>query len=85
MAEAVYILCMLTSLACTFFLGRAYWKTRTRMLLWCGLCFAFLTINNLMLFLDVVVFPTVDLGPYRDLTALVAMSILVFGLIWDAE
>ena len=59
MAEAVYILCALTSLACAAMLLRGYARSRARFLLWSGLCFVGLTINNVLLFVDKVVFPEV--------------------------
>lgn len=85
-AEWVYLLCAFTSAACVVFLARAYFRRRARILLWSTLCFLFLALNNALLYLDLVVFPTaVDLSPLRDLTNLLAMVVLVFGLIWDAE
>jgi len=73
MAETVYVLCALTSLACTALLLRSYAETRVRLLLWSGLCFAGLALNNVILFVDKVVAPDVDLSlvrlPVRDLRA----------------
>lgn len=85
MAEAVYVLCMLTSLACAALLWRGYRRSHARLLLWSSLCFAGLTVNNLFLILDMVVFPDVDLLPVRNISALLAMCLLIFGLIWETE
>lgn len=85
MAEAVYMLCAATSIACAVLLLRAYGRTGARLLLWSGLCFAFLGANNVVLFLDLVVFRNVDLRLVRHATALVGMLLLVWGLVWDAE
>jgi hypothetical protein len=85
MAEAVYILCALTSLACAVLLLRAWRRTRLRLLLWSGLCFAWLVINNLVLFADWVLFPELDLSLVRSATALAGVSTLLFGLIWDGH
>ena len=85
MAETVYILCFLASAACAVLLLRAFARSRTRILMWGGLCFTGLAINNILLFVDLIVLPNVDLSIYRSLSALVAMLLLVFGLIWDAE
>ncbi|MFZ3286708.1 MAG: DUF5985 family protein, partial [Telluria sp.] len=57
MAETIYTLCMLTSLACAWLLLGSYRRTRHRLLFWSGLCFAVMTFNNLLLLLDNVVFP----------------------------
>ena len=85
MAEAVYILCMLTSLACALLLARAYLRTRTRLLLWSALCFLALTLNNLLLVLDLIVFPQIDLSLYRSLSSFAAAALLLFGLLWDTD
>ena len=86
MVEAVYILCALTAAACAVLLLRAYRNTQSRLLLWSGLCFVGLTLSNIMLFLDLAVFVTeVDLYLPRVLTTLASISILLYGLIWDAS
>jgi hypothetical protein len=58
-------LAALTSASCTWLLFRAYAASEVRLLLWSGLCFVFLTLNNVLLFLDLVVFPDIDFRPYR--------------------
>jgi hypothetical protein len=78
-------LAALTSLACTVLLLRGYAKSGLRLLLWSGLCFVFLTLNNLLLFLDLVVFPDIDLLPYRLVSALVGVLFLLYGFIWEAQ
>ncbi len=84
---AVYILCFLTSAACTWLLGRSYGRSRTPLLLWSSISFAFLAINNLLLVLDLVVWPSpeVDLRLPRLLTALAASCSLLFGFIYKIE
>lgn len=83
--EAVYLLCALTSAACTVLLWRAYARTRLRFLLWCGLGFAGLLLNNAMLVVDKVLFPAVDLSVVRLVPAVFGLAILCYGLIWDAD
>lgn len=85
MAAIIYALCALTALACAYLLLLAYWRGRYRLLFWSGLCFAGLTANNLFLVLDKLVFPLIDLSVWRNSVALLAMSVLLYGLIWDAE
>jgi hypothetical protein len=85
MPEAVYALCTLTCLACTLLLGMGYFRTRAGLLFWSSLCFLGLTVNNTLLFLDQIVFPREDLGPLRDWSALLAMALLAFGLIWNTD
>lgn len=82
----VYILCTLTSMACSFLLFRGYRRTGVRLLFWSGLCFAGLALDNLLLYVDLVVIgPTIDLSVVRRLTALAALGLLIFGLIWDGS
>jgi hypothetical protein len=82
----LYLLALVTSLACMVLLFRAYAASGMRLLLWSGLCFVGLTVNNALLFVDLVIFPTeVDLRPYRLLSALVGLLFLLYGFIWEAE
>ena len=88
MAEAVYALCALTSIACAVMLLRGYFRGRARFLLWSSLCFLGLMINNVMLFLDKdkLLFQSIDLSQtLRGLPALAGLALLLYGLIWDAE
>lgn len=85
MAEAVYILCALTSLLCAVLLLRAWRRSRLRLLLWSALCFAGLAVNNGVLLLDLVILPDVDFAVWRGATALVSVSVLLFGLIWEGQ
>lgn len=85
MAEAVYILCALTSLGCATALLRTYFRRRTRILLWSSLCFIGLAVNNALLFADLVVYPDVDLSVTRASVAALSTVALVAGLIWDVE
>ena len=85
MAAIIYLLCALAAFMCAFLLLRAYLRSRYRLLLWSGLCFAGLTLNNLILVLDKVVLVGSDLSIWRTSAAVVAMAVLLYGLIWDAE
>jgi hypothetical protein len=86
MAEAVYLLCALTSAACAFLLLRSYFRSRSRLLVWSSLAFVGLAINNALLFVDLVLIPEgVDLSVARSITGLAALMVLAYGLIWEAE
>lgn len=85
MASLVYLLCAITSLICALLLLRSYLANRTPLLFWSSLCFVGLTLNNILLFIDLVIVPTIDLSFYRALCTLIAVLVLVFGLIWDNE
>ncbi len=64
---------------------RAYRANRARLLFWSSLCFIGLALNNVLLFVDLVLVPQVDLRTVRDVTALAALVVMLFGLIWDQE
>jgi len=86
MALVIYALCALTSMLCAWLLLRGYRRNGYRLLLWSGICFAGMTINNLLLILDRVVFPTsINLVTWRLVAALVALLPLLYGLIWEEE
>lgn len=85
MASLVYLLCAITSLICASLLLRSYLANRTPLLFWSSLCFAGLALNNILLLIDLLIVPTIDLSLYRALCALMAVLVLVFGLIWDRE
>ncbi len=85
MAATVYMLCALTSLLCMGLLLRAFFRTRSRMLLWSALCFVGLAANNLLLFVDLVLLPETDLSILRHLTSLGALAVLLYGFIWETE
>lgn len=85
MDALIYSLCALTALVCAFLLLKTYARSRYRLLLWGGLCFVGLTLNNLLLIVDKFAVPFVDLSTWRLLVALLAMLVLLYGLIWDAE
>jgi hypothetical protein len=85
MAAAIYSLCSLVAVTCTFLLLRGYASSRYRLLLWSGLCFAGLSANNILLFLDKIIFTEVDLSLGRIVVALAAMLVLLYGLVWDAH
>jgi uncharacterized membrane protein len=53
--------------------------------LWSALCFVLLAINNLLVVIDLLVLPSVDLVPLRNLASLAAVSVLLFGFIWETE
>jgi hypothetical protein len=81
----VYSLCLLTSLLCLVLLARGYMRTGVKLLLWSALCFVFLTVNNLFLILDAVVFPDVYLMPMRVGSTLLAVAVLLYGFIWEVD
>jgi hypothetical protein len=84
-AVIVYVLCALTSLGCAVLLLRAFARSRVRLLLWSGLCFALFTLTNILLIIDVQVLPDVDLSVARTLPSIIGIFLLVYGLAWEGE
>lgn len=81
MAETVYMLCAMASLACAVLLLRSYRRSRMGLILWTSLCFVGLAINNVLLFVDLVVVLHTDFRILRNATALVGVAVLLFGMI----
>lgn len=86
MAALIYGLCALTSITCCVLLFRSWRASGARLLFWSALCFGALSVNNVLLVVDRVIFPVeVDLGYARLAAALVAVMLLLFGLIWEED
>ena len=83
MAEVVYLLCAITSIVCAVLLATSYREQRTRLLMWSTACFVGLALNNVLVFVDIVVVPDVDLSLVRTGTAFVAVTLLLIGLLWE--
>ena len=81
----LYAVAVLSSGACALLLFRGYLRRRIRLLMWSGVCFIGLTINNVALFIDLVVFPDIDLRLARLIPALIGMTLLLYGFIWDSD
>jgi hypothetical protein len=81
MGEAVYMLCALTSFTCTWLLVSHYRKTKVPILFWSALAFLCFTVNNVLLFVDLVLVPQMDLSIARTACALAGVGILLGGLI----
>lgn len=85
MAEAVYLLCVLTSITCAVLLVRGYRRSRSRLLLWSSLCFVGLAANNALLVVDRLIVKDVDLSTWRLVPAVIGVGVLVYGLIAEGE
>ncbi len=82
---AVYLLCLLTSAVCAWLLVRSYRRTGSRLLMWSAACFVLLTLNNLLVVGDLLIFPSTDLTLLRIGSALAAVATLLYGFIWEAD
>jgi len=87
MPHIVYILCLLTCLGCAVLLYRSYRKRRMRLLLWSSIFFVILGISNVLLFVDLVIYPGPDINllPFRSAVTLCAVIVLIAGLIFESD
>lgn len=85
MSNLVYLLCFLASALCAGLLMRQYRNVASPILLWSSACFTLLALSNLLVVFDKVLMPETDLKLARLLMTLAAVSILLFGFIWETE
>ena len=85
LSASVYLLCFLTSALCAGLLFRQYRRSSTPVLVWSTACFVLLALSNLMVVIDRVVLPDVSLRTVRLALTLLAVSVLLYGFIWEAE
>lgn len=83
MAELVYALCALTSLVCAGLLVRGYLASKQRLLLWSSVGFVGFAVNNVLVFLDLVIVPATDLSLPRHIAAFAGALALAVGFAWE--
>ena len=84
-APLVYLLCAVTSALCAAMLLLQHRRQPVRLLLWSGLCFVGLALNNILLFVDLVLFTDgPDLSAVRGIPAVLGLITLLWGFIWDS-
>jgi hypothetical protein len=85
MPEVVYILCALTSIACTWLLSRAWRRSHEAIILWTALGFGGLALSNLILVVDLVFLPdSISLVDQRAFVFFAAQGLLLMGLIRES-
>jgi len=86
LAKLVYLLGAIVTAIGAILLLRGFARSRSRLLLWSGLCFAGLTLSNALLFVDLALLPAGEsLYMWRLSTAAAAMLLLVYGLVFESE
>jgi hypothetical protein len=85
MAAFVYILCAVTCGVCAALLLRKGQPRRHNLLFWSGAAFVSFTLANVIVFIDLVVVPDIDLMIWRNLLTLAGIALLLFGLIWEGD
>lgn len=83
MGTSIYTLCAVAAGFCAWLLLRAYRASRARLLAWSSLCFAILAVNNVVLVVDLVLLPAVNLFVIRNVSALLAIGAMLYGLVYD--
>jgi hypothetical protein len=81
----LYLLSILTCLGCTVLLVRQYRRARARLLMWSALCFIGLSVANILLYVDLVLTPDLDLRIFRHSTTLASLACLLYGFIRDSD
>jgi Family of unknown function (DUF5985) len=85
MPGLVYILCAVTSLGSAVLLLRgALSRGGGGLLFWSSLCFFAMALNNVLLYVNFIVLPEVDLLLASRLTTAVGIVLLNIGLIWHS-
>ena len=84
-ATVVYIMCLVASALCATLLVRGYINSKMKLLLWSAVCFVFLAANNLLVVVDVLIIPTVDLTSLRTMASLLGVCVLLYGFIFELE
>jgi Family of unknown function (DUF5985) len=85
MSGGVYLLCAATCLLCAVMLFRGYRRSGVRLLFWSCLCFTGLMVDNIMLYVDEIIVPDIDLVIWRKIPGLIAIMLLLFGLVWESK
>jgi hypothetical protein len=81
----VNVLGAVTALVCAVLLYRGYRRMGVRLLWWSALCFLVLSVENLILFLDLFIVPNTNLVLLRQSIGAGGVACLVFGLVWGTE
>lgn len=85
MPGLVYILCAVTSLVSAVLLLRgALSRGGSGLLFWSSLCFFMMALNNVLLYVNVIAPPEVDLLLASRLATVLGIVLLNIGLIWHA-
>lgn len=85
LAPTIYTLCLISSVVCAWLLIRSYVRNRTRLLLWSAICFFLLAVNNLFVVIDLLLVQSIDFGLFRQFCTLSAISVLLYGFIWELD
>lgn len=80
----IYILCAVTCLGCAALLLRGNVRKRDGLRFWTALCFVAMAVNHVLLYLNFIVLPDVELLFVARIAMLIGVVLLNFGLIWHS-
>lgn len=83
--DLVYLLCFVASALCAALLVRQHAASPSPVLLWSAACFVLLAISNLIVVIDQMILPELNLRTLRLILTLLAVSVLLYGFIWGME
>jgi hypothetical protein len=81
----VNILGAVIALLCAVLLYRGYWRTGARLLGWSAACFFGMALESAILFVDLFVYPDVNLTLFRQSMAAAGIVCLIVGLVWESK
>ncbi len=84
MSSIVFTLCAIASVFVAYLLARAYRQRPSKILFWSAICFGGLALNNVILFVDLVLMPeNITYSLLRNWIIVGSVGSLVYGLVWD--
>ena len=84
-AAVVYVLCAVTSVFAAVLLVRAYRESRSKLIFWSAVCFVGFALSNVVLVVDLLAVPDVDLSLWHRVPNLLAVLALVYGLVTETS
>ncbi|MBY0546466.1 MAG: hypothetical protein K2W95_04200 [Candidatus Obscuribacterales bacterium] len=85
MGTVIYALCAIASIVCFGLLFRSAVASKQRLIFWTAFCFFLLSIQNIILFIDLTVISQTDLSIWRTSAGFVGCSGLLFALLWESR
>lgn len=83
MGTIVYALCAIASIVCFGLLFRSAVASKQRLIFWSAFCFFFLSIQNIILFIDLALISQIDLSFWRTSAGFIGCAGLLLSLLWE--
>lgn len=84
-AEAIYLLCALTSVIVAALLYRRSRSRSSPLLFWSFVGFLGLALNNVLVYVDLGLLPSIDLVISRTIAGTLGMTAMLYGLIRSSD